>query len=46
MVDLITVEQLAVVPPFSPTQLQVHGPLPEIIEALPELHSPEVGAEE
>ncbi len=35
----------AVVPPFVPTQVQFHGPVPVTAEAVPTEHSPVVGAE-
>jgi hypothetical protein len=37
-------EQDAVVPPFLPTQLQSHGPVPVSADATPELQSPLVGS--
>jgi hypothetical protein len=37
-------EQLAVVPPFEPTQLHVQGPVPLSVEAVPVVQRPEVGA--
>ena len=36
--------QLAVVPPFAPAQLHVHGPLPLTDDAVPELHRLAAGA--
>jgi len=36
-------EQEAVVPPFAPAQLHVHGPAPDTADAVPALHSPLVG---
>jgi hypothetical protein len=40
-------EQYAVVPPLMPAQLQLHGPLPLIAEAVPPLHRSALdGAEE
>lgn len=38
-------EQLAVAPPFCPTQLQFHGPEPLTEEAVPLLHRLDVGVE-
>src|SRR5262245_31912937 len=38
-------EQLAVVPPPVPAQLQVHGPLPLTAEGVPTAHRLVVGAE-
>jgi hypothetical protein len=38
-------EQVAVVPPFDPVQLHVHGPAPLTLEALPELQRFKVGAD-
>ncbi len=38
-------EQFAVVPPFDPVQVQVHGPLPDTAEAVPALHRLPVGAD-
>ena len=35
---------MAVVPPFDPAQLQLHGPLPLTVEAEPAVHRPLVGA--
>ena len=37
-------EQLAVEPPFDPAQLQVQGPLPVTVLALPAVHRLVVGA--
>ena len=37
-------EQLAVVPPFAPVQLQVHGPVPVTALALPAVHRLALGA--
>ena len=37
-------EQFAVVPPFDPVQLHVHGPLPLTAVAVPALHKFAVGA--
>ena len=37
--------QLAVVPPFDPAQLHVHGPLPPTALAVPVLHKLVVGAD-
>jgi hypothetical protein len=37
-------EQLAVVPPLLPAQLQLHGPLPLTTEAIPVEHKPLAGA--
>jgi len=38
-------EQEAVVPPLEPAQLQLHGPVPETVEAVPVLHRLVVGAD-
>jgi hypothetical protein len=38
-------EQLASVPPFSPSQVQSHGPVPEIEEAVPDSQRFDVGLE-
>jgi len=38
-------EQLAVVPPLAPTQVQFHGPAPDTAVAVPELQNPVDGAE-
>jgi len=38
-------EQLAVVPPFNPVQLQIHGSLPLTAVWFPELQRPVFGAE-
>jgi len=38
-------EQLAVVPPFDPAQLHVHGPLPFTALAVPVLHKLVAGAD-
>jgi hypothetical protein len=38
-------EQLAAVPPFEPTQLQSHGPVPLTADAVPVLHRLALGAE-
>ena len=40
----IFAEQLAVVPPLDPVQLQVHGPVPVTAVGAPALQRPVVGA--
>ena len=37
-------EQLAVEPPFAPAQVQVHGPVPPTVLAVPAVHRLVVGA--
>jgi hypothetical protein len=46
LTTVIFAEQLAVAPPFDPAQVQLHGPEPETVDAVPVEQRLVVGIEE